>query len=167
MYEGSAEKAILEILFENKLLILDEEDLLEGQIFKRCSLAKFCKEHMGHMMSNTVILIRVIDSLKEKPKIPVTYQHKFENEIVTILTRPEIEILNILAEDKYNDFLRNHHGQKPKDYCMQMFGYRPTYKYNRKYWSLINTAHFTLIECIEKYDKIASSKEYNLKNLLK
>ena len=167
MYEGSAEKAILETLIDNDLLKINRTDLLEEELFQRCALSKFCKSHMGHEMDNTVVLIRVIDSLRENVKIPVSYQHKFETKVITILTRPEIEILNILAENKYSDFSKNHHGQRPKEYCIQTLGYKSNYKFNKNYWDLNNNTHLGLVDSIKEYTRIANSNEFTLGDLLK
>lgn len=118
-------------------------------------------------MKSTVVLIRVIDSKNEGLNIPKSYKHKFDPRVIDIFTRPEIEILNILAEGRYKDFSRNHHGEKAKDYCRNKFKYSPTLRYNSNYWNIRNNNHLSLVQSIKEYDKLFGSKEFTLNNLLK
>lgn len=161
LYEGSAEKAIIENLLDNNQLIFNRDDLLEGKIFKRCGLLSFCKSHLGHEMSNTIYIIRIIDSKGEKYNIPPVYEHKIE-EVLTIITSPEIEILHIISEGKYDDYQNNHKKLKPSKYANEYLHLKKSFSYHENFWKTSD-----LISSIKEYDRVTSSEGYNLSDLLK
>lgn len=161
MYEGSAEKAIVENLLDNDNLIFNRDDLLENKIFKRCSLKVFCKSHLSHEMSNKVLIIRIIDSKSEEPKIPPVYEHKIED-VITILTTPEIEILNIISQGKYKDYKKSHSNLKPSEYTAKYLRSKKSFIFHKKFWNQND-----LVSSIREYGRITNNSEYNLNDLLR
>ena len=51
LYEGSAERAILDILHENGFLVFSKEDLLSGDFIRRVSGPVFCTRYLGYDFS--------------------------------------------------------------------------------------------------------------------
>ncbi|WDF82344.1 hypothetical protein PQ472_10695 [Lacticaseibacillus pabuli] len=109
--EGGAEKAILTLLLDNDKLKYTWNDLLKSQLFDERSASKFADKHLGMDMSKKVHIIRVLDSRKEKFKLARQYQQKVSR-IDNLYTRPEIEVLYLINEDKYDDFERQKNIEK-------------------------------------------------------
>lgn len=113
--EGAAEKAIIDILLDNDLLIFSREKMLEEKILRCREGKKFEQKYLRKSFNGKISVIRVLDSRNENFKIGKAYQHKVD--IIDIITAPEIEMLIIFAENKYTQFMKT--GKKPSDFCMQ------------------------------------------------
>lgn len=115
LVEGVAEETIVNILLNNDLLIFDRENLLYKKPLRRESVSRIEEKYLGLDFGDTpLVILRVIDSRRERFKLSKLYRHKVE-EIYTALTPPEIEILIILLDDCYESYCRS--GQKPSTYC--------------------------------------------------
>lgn len=115
--EGSAEKAIIELLFENDKLIFTKEQLLDGKVISVRNAEKFEKKYLNKKFDKTIDIVRVLDSRNEKFKLKKVYEPKIN--IHNVLTTPEIEMLIIHAENKYDDFDKVKSNLKPSEYCKQ------------------------------------------------
>ena len=104
IYEGGAEKAVLDLLMENECLYFSKADLLSGDFIRQVSGKVFASRFLGYSIKeNSIDLIRVQDSRRADLGLPSTYLCKIRSE-VKCLTRPEIEMLVIIAEDCHDDF---------------------------------------------------------------
>lgn len=118
--EGNAELEIMELLLEHNRLKFTEDDLLDDRLFTK--LMRSAKNlEMRYLSQNyepnqKVEIIRIIDSRAESYLIRGAYKSKVEGEIVNCYTRPEIEMLVILNEGKYDQFKRSK--KKPSEYCI-------------------------------------------------
>lgn len=160
MYEGSAEKAILEYLLDNELLIFTWDDLFENKIFQRCALTRFCKCNLNHEMNSKIQFVRVIDSKNEKFNIPPAYKRKIYPNCISIITTPEIEKLHIIAKDKMKEFEKS--GFKPSQYCSKNLKLKKNYSAHVKFWENEN-----LVKSIKEYNRISNNDEFDLSDLLK
>lgn len=113
--EGAAEKAIINILLDNDLLIFSREKMLEEEIIRCREGKKFEQKYLRKSFNGKISVIRILDSRNENFKIGKAYQHKVD--IIDIITAPEIEMLIIFAENKYMQFIKT--GKKPSDFCTQ------------------------------------------------
>lgn len=105
MVEGGAEEAIVSLLLENQILIFKPEDLFQERILRRVSARKFEEQYLKSSFGKKKgILIRVIDSKTEGFKL--SRYNKDRVRVVDVLTRPEIEILMIHREGKFEDYQR-------------------------------------------------------------
>lgn len=114
--EGSAEKAIMNILLDNDLMIFKREELLEEEVLSCRSAKNFEERYLRKTFDDKISVIRILDSRKENFKLSKAYENKID--VVNIITAPEIEILAIIKEDKYLDFKKSK--LKPSDYCKQV-----------------------------------------------
>ena len=106
IYEGSAEKAILDLLMENQCLSFTQDDLLSGDFIRRISGKAFASRYLGYSLKEKSIeIIRVQDSRNAKLGLPTAFNRVISREI-RCLTHPEIEILIILAEIKFEDYCK-------------------------------------------------------------
>ena len=117
--EGGAEHAIMDILLENNVLIFSKEDLLDEKILRTRSAKNFEQEHLRKSFVEKIKIYRILDSRHENFKLSKLYANKAE--VINVVTAPEIEMLVIFAENKYDDFKKKN--VKPSDYCKQELKY--------------------------------------------
>lgn len=112
--EGGAETAILDLLLDQNKLIFSRDDLLEGEILKTRKGKDFETRYLKKDFSGKITVYRILDSRRENFKISKAYQHKVE--VVNVITAPEIEMLIICNEGKYQEFEKKK-GMSPSEYC--------------------------------------------------
>ena len=113
--EGAAEEAIVDILLDEHLLIFEREDLIEESIL-RCRNAKtFESRYLRKSFNAKISVIRILDSRMERFNLSKEYKAKID--VVNIITAPEIEMLIIFAEGKYEEYKKS--GKKPSIFCKE------------------------------------------------
>ena len=100
--EGAAEQTIMELLLDNDKLIFTYDNLLEGEPLRCRSAKSFEEQHLRKGFTDKITVLRVLDSRREKFKLSKAYAHKID--VVNIITAPEIEMLVIFSEGKYNEY---------------------------------------------------------------
>ncbi|MCT4662840.1 MAG: hypothetical protein N4A40_13335 [Tissierellales bacterium] len=151
--EGNAERAIMDLLLENNLLIFNEEQLLDGEIIRCRNGKKFESRYLNKRFKEKITVLRILDSRRENFKLSKAYQHQVD--VINIITAPEIEILIILCEDKYKEF--NKSGLKPSEYCKATLKMKDVKsgKTVRDYFKDIEKLKFA----IQKYKQIKKVKK--------
>jgi len=161
--EGSAEKAIINILLDNNLLIFDREELIEQEVISCRGAKAFEERYLRKTFDDQISVIRILDSRKENFKLSKAYEHKID--VVNVITAPEIEILVIINENKYQDFKKSK--LKPSDFCKQNLKMPKVKNYDSviQYFSDVTQ----LVNAIKEYKKIMNlpKNEYSLEDLLK
>lgn len=113
--EGAAEAAILDVLLDNDLLIFRREEMLDEGVI-RCRDGKtFEARYLRKGFNEKISVIRVLDSRRENFKLSKAYESKVD--VVNVITAPEIEMLIIFNEDKYNEFKKS--SKKPSIFCKE------------------------------------------------
>lgn len=113
--EGSAEEAIMDILLDNGLLILAREEILEEKIIRCREGKRFEEKYLRKAFNGKISVIRILDSRRENFKLSRAYQDKVD--VINVITAPEIEMLIIFAEDKYQEFKKSK--KKPSSFCKE------------------------------------------------
>lgn len=161
--EGGAERAIMDILLENDLLIFSKKDLLEEKVLSCRGADAFQKQCLRKSFNGKISVIRVLDRRNENFKLSKAYQDKVN--VVNIVTAPEIEMLIIHSEGKYEEYKRS--GKKPCDFCKQNLpelGYRKRYDDIKRYFDSSDK----LVKAIKTYHQKQQDKgEWSLLDLLK
>lgn len=159
--EGSMEQAIIEILLDNNRLIFKRDDLLDGEVLRCRSAKNFERDHLKKWKNQQITVYRILDSVNENFKLSGPYA-KHVN-VVNIITAPEIEMLVIHAEGKYDDYSRKH--MKPSDYVKQhlKFGKIKSYEFAKSYFADVDV----LVDAILQHKQKAVNKSGTLANLLK
>ncbi|MEG1313476.1 MAG: hypothetical protein RSD40_04090 [Bacilli bacterium] len=161
--EGSGEQAIIELLLENNQLCFERKNLLDEKIIRVRAADKFEEMYLRKDFNEKITVLRILDSRREKFNLRKLYQNKIE--VINIITAPEIEMLIIHNEGKYDDFKKS--SEKPSEYCKRCFKYHnvKSYKFVREYFSDIEV----LLNAIKQYHRIAKiqSDEKSLYDLLK
>lgn len=161
--EGSAEKAIMNILIDNDSVIFSREDLLDGEVIRCRSAKKFEEQYLRKGFTDKITVFRILDSRREKFAIGKAYQHKID--VINVITAPEIEMLIILNEGEYKSFKKSK--KKPSDFCKEDLGFADvkSTKFVENYFSDIDT----LLQAICEYKRVSKIKngEITLADLLK
>lgn len=164
--EGEAEKAIIDLLLESGKLIFKKVDLLDEEVMYRCKVKIFEDQYLNrNFRGRKVRVVRVHDSVKEKFVISRIYSTKISR-IDSYITRPEIEMLIIIAENKYDEYKYKYISDtKPSDYCKQVLKFRNVKKYDfvQDYFKDINL----LIDTLHKYKRIKDDAYLCIYDLVK
>lgn len=161
--EGSAEQAIIERLLDSDKLIFGWKDLLDGDIIRCRNATTFEQRYLRKGFKDKITVLRILDSRSEKFKLSKAYEHKIN--VVNVITAPEIEMLIILNENKYEEYKRS--GLKPSQFCK--INLKFTNVKNRKFVSEYFSNVDLLVKAIMEYKRISSvpKNEYSLQDLLK
>lgn len=159
--EGSMEQAIMEILLDNNRLIFEREQLLEEEILRCRSAKNFERDYLNKTTNEMITVYRILDSTNEKFKLSGPYLKRVT--VVNIITAPEIEMLVIHAEGKYDDYSRKR--MKPSDYVKQhlKIGKIKSYDFAKRYFADDDV----LVEAIQQYKQKSAKKNGTLADLLK
>ena len=162
--EGGAETEIMNILLDNNMLIFEREQLLEERVIPRTSVKEFEKRYLRLAYDQQILILRIIDSRSEEFKLSKAYRCQVD--IVNVITAPEIEMLIIASQNKYNEFCKSGI-KKPSDYCKSELKLKnvKSPQFIKKYFSDPNF----LISSIKEYHRIHKQKndEASLFDLLK
>lgn len=161
--EGAAERAVIDLLLDNHKLIFERSELLEEEVLKCRSGKDFESKYLGKGFDEKITVYRILDSRRENFKLGKAYNQKVD--IINVITAPEIEMLIILAEGKYNDFKKSK--EKPSIYCKATLKYQRVKEYSfvQEYFADIDV----LISALEEYKRISKKHrdEKRLWDLLK
>lgn len=161
--EGAAESAIIDILVDNDLLIFPRSEMLDESVIRCRNAKRFEERYLRKGFENQISIIRILDSRREEFRLSKAYAHKID--VINVITAPEIEMLIIHNEGKYEQFKRS--GKKPSDFCkmdLKMHDVK-SYDFVSDYFS----NPYTLVNAIKEYRRNANvpNGEYTLVDLLK
>ncbi len=154
----------MELLLENDQLKFNKDALLEKEIIRSRSAKNFDVKYLNRRFKKNITIIRILDSKNENFKLNAIYKKKIE--IIDIITAPEIEMLIIHAEGKFDNYNKLKSKVKPSEYCKKYLKFKnvKTYDFVIKYFKDVNK----LVEAIKMHkSKTVSKKSYNLNDLLK
>ncbi|CAA6805385.1 MAG: Unknown protein [uncultured Sulfurovum sp.] len=161
--EGSAEQAIMELLLDSNELVFKTEQLLEEEIIRCRSAKNFEKTYLRKGFKEKITVLRILDSRRENFNLSKAYVDKID--VINIITAPEIEMLIIFHEDKYNEF--NKSKMKPSEFCKMKlkFSKVKNYDFVKDYFSDIDK----LLKSIYEYRRVSNIQkgEQTLFDLLK
>ena len=162
--EGGAETVIMDLLLDNGLLIFNREQLMEERTLPRTSVREFEQRYLRTEFDQKILILRVIDSRREKFNLSRAYQCQVD--VINVITAPEIEMLIIASKKLYDDYCRSGF-KKPSDYCKNLLGIKTVKSpsFLREYFA--NTDF--LIASIKEYHRVHKQKngEISLYDLIK
>ena len=163
--EGSAERAIMELLLDDNKLKFTSEDLLEEEIIRHRSAKEFEKRYLRKGFSEQITVLRILDSRNENFKLSKAYKDKVA--VIDVITAPEIEMLIICNENKYSEFHKYKSNMKPSEFCKTKLNFSRVkdYEFVKDYFSDTEK----LLKSIHEYRRVSKIKkgEYTLFDLLK
>lgn len=142
-YEGTSEKAILDMLIDSELLIFERNDLVDETFLSMQELSKknidnFSQRILRQVDSEEKIDIIIVQDRFIVPKFSESYDDKIGN-IYIVLTKPEIEMLMIQEKGWYNEFQKVKSSTKPKTFVAQKLKKKSaeitSYKFIQKYFT--------------------------------
>ena len=118
MCEGPNELKVINLLLDNDKLKITRDDLLDMRPFHARQLTSPQLKPALDAYRGEIEIFRIGDKLSDTLRIPkemtasIKKQRKF-------CTKPELEILLIISENKVSQFEKAKSKQKPKDFCKQ------------------------------------------------
>ena len=113
--EGATEETIINILLDEHQLIFEREELIEESVLRCRNARAFERRYLRKSFNSKISVIRVLDSRTELFNISNEYREKID--VINIITAPEIEMLIIHAENRYDDYKKS--GKKPSIFCKE------------------------------------------------
>lgn len=153
MTEGAAEKAIFDALLDRNLLKFDRTEILSEKVNKCRNIKERGFIHTDILSlpkDEEIIIIRVMDKYTPFAKLPKNIAKRpISHEI--ILTKPEIEILHIIADGCIDHYLQHNSGTKPSVYLLRN---NKDYEKSELYWKsfLSNINDSKLISILKVYE---------------
>lgn len=171
MTEGTTELAFLNVLLEKNILNFSKEELLMEEMYHSRQIEG---EIQGYIQllnyKDKVVIYRVGDRLKDKLKIPAAILPEKIEKVVDISTTPEFEILFILNENLFDEYLKVKSSVKASSFYImhnKQYKKQPNYVYN--YFSkMTNEEIIELIDLyVAKHGKTLKKGQKSLKELIK
>lgn len=119
MCEGPNEMAIVDMLLDAGCLNFSRDDLVGLAVYHARQLTAPVIKTALNIYPGEFEVYRIGDSMTDKLSVPADYQARIRG-VRKFCTKPELEMLLIIAEDKEAEFERvkaGKHKMKPKDFC--------------------------------------------------
>ena len=161
--EGAAETAIIDILLDHHLLKFDREEMLDEQVLHCRSASDFERRYLRKGFDEKITVYRILDSRREKFRLGKAYEHKVD--VINVITAPEIEMLIILNENRYDDYSKSR--MKPSEYCKGVLRFYNVKSYDFVFRYFSDPA--VLVAAMKRYTEVARipKDEWALLDLIK
>ena len=170
MTEGTTELAFLDVLLEKNILKFGKEELLMEQMYHSRQIDGEVKGYIQLLnYQDKVFIYRVGDGLKDKLTIPTSILPEKITGIIDISTTPEFEILFILNENLYDEYLKVKSNVKASSfYKMHNKKYKKQYNYVYEYFKEMSDIEIIkLIDLyVKKHGKTIKKGQKTLKELI-
>ena len=117
--DGPNELEIVKILLENDLLLFDKDELLNLIPYHARQIDKSPAVQLAlNIYPGEVTVLRIGDGLTEKLRIP----NKYKDKIIAVekyCTKPELEMLLIIAENLLDEYNKVKSAKKPKVFAKE------------------------------------------------
>lgn len=172
MCEGPNEREIINILLSHGCLKFTEDDLLGLTPYHARQIKTSAQVRTElNIYPGEVKILRIGDKQSDKLVIPAEYKEKITS-VEKYCTKPELEMLFLLAEGLEKDYEKVKSTTKPKDYAKEHISIGKK-KYDNStafYTEYFGSNPKLLVECIKKYHQhngSHSKDEHYLDELLK
>ena len=151
--EGPNELAIINLLLDNNKLKFTRDDLLDLRPFHARQLTSPIIIPILNQYHGDIIIYRIGDKMNDKLKINKEYKEFIKGQY-KFCTKPKLEILLIIVENKLNAFEKMKSKIRPKEFCKKYVSFN-----NQKY---DNSTQFFIDYFTNRIDLlIYSIKEYH------
>ena len=137
--------------------------MLDEQVLRCRNASVFESRYLRKGFNEKITVYRILDSRRENFRLGKAYEHKVD--VINVITAPEIEMLIILNENRYDDFKKS--GMKPSEYCMMVLKMHhvKSYDFVKQYFSDSSI----LIAAMKKYTEVSKipKGEWALLDLVK
>lgn len=118
MCEGPNELKIVNLLLDNNKLKFTRDNLLDMRPFHARQLTSSQLKPALDAYHGDIEIYRIGDKMSDALKVPKELLPVIKSQ-AKFCTKPELEMLLIIAENKASDFEKLKAKQKPKDFCKQ------------------------------------------------
>lgn len=119
MCEGPNEVTVLNLLLNNGHFSIDRDDILDLRIFHARQIHNnMAVQTAIRMYPDNITVLRIGDTLTDELKIPKEFKGKIV-EVKKYCTKPELEILFIIADGLIKDFNKHKSKTSPKSYSKE------------------------------------------------
>ena len=125
MCEGTNEKTIIELLLEHNKLAFTQDDLINLEVYHARQFVPYITSEVKHY-SGDIKVLRIGDKQSDILKIPQEISH--DKNIYKCRTSYELEILLIINEGLFKEFLKVKSKVSAKDFAKEYI------KYNGKFY---------------------------------
>ena len=158
--EGGAERAVIDLLLDNHLLIFEREQLLDDALLLDKTARRadvFEKRYLGRHYSKPIVVYRILDNPKSD-RFKLSPFGVNTVKVVNVDTSPEIEMLVIHAEHAYESWMKAR--VKPSVYCKDHLHMRHVkeYEFIQEYFSDIDK----LLYALEEYKRCSKPRKDEL-----
>ena len=155
MCEGPNEKAVVDMLLDEGRLKFSEDDLVGLTVYHARQLTAPVIKTALSIYTGDFEVYRIGDSMTDKLPVPADYKDRIK-EVRKFCTKPELEMLLIIAEGKEAEFEKvkaGKHRMKPKDFCkMHVVHNRKRYDNSTQFYKdYFGSDIETLVKVIQKY----------------
>ena len=117
--EGAAEQTIIELLLDHNSLAFAHDNLVGREVTRKRKSSEIQSSFLNRAYQRRVNILRILDSKKDSFKLPSLYAERYP--VHNIYTRPEIEMLLIIAEGQSKKYLQKEKSRyKPSAYCAEV-----------------------------------------------
>ncbi len=157
MCEGPNELEIIRILLAYDKLIFGEDELIGLTPYHARQITGNAqvRTELNIYPGNDVLIMRVGDVQNERLKIPADYKEKIVD-VEKYCTKPELEMLLIIAEGLVSEYEKVKSDEKPKDFAKRMIRFQKK-KYDNStafYREYFGDRPDVLVEAIREYKRI-------------
>ncbi len=166
--EGNAEQAAIDLLIYGNRLCFGKEDLMDGQCTQIRTGKHIAETFLSIEAERDIAILRILDRPKEKLVLPRIYRLGMNIPVFDVITRPEIEILHIIACNRYQDF-KSQRELSASAYCKSLFAQgrnRPKIKSKEFMYQQYEEDLDSLVHAITEYKRLTDQQEYCLADLL-
>ena len=146
--EGTGEEVIISKLVEADALLFPKDHVVD--ITRKRKSTDIQSEYLGFEYDWPVCIVRILDSLRERFKLGPLYAERYP--VVSVHTRPEIEMLVIIREGQYSDYSKRKSSMKPSIYCKSVLGLRDvkSQQFLEDYWDVEH-----IVDAAARYQRLA------------
>lgn len=151
-------------------MLFSRTDLLYNEIYHLRQLNVSTYEKIAQLNPNEQItIIRIGDKLDDKLEIDEEYRQRIKS-CEKICIKPEFEMLHIIHEDEFDNFIKQKSKTKPCNYLKTIIkGYEKTYCFNYNYFNDMSDTEIKTL--IKEYSKLRGrahkKKTKNLGDILR
>ena len=118
--EGTGEEVVIRKLLAADRLVFPATDVVD--ITRSRKATDIQTDYLGFEYDWPVCVLRVLDSPRERFRLGRLYADRFP--VASVYTRPEIEMLVIIREGRYSDYVKRKSTTKPSVYCKDILRMR-------------------------------------------
>ena len=167
--EGVAEETIIDILLDNDRLCFKRDDLIGKKSTRIREGKNIAREYLCRAYEREIVILRILDRETEKFSLPKIYEERKNISVINIVTKPEIEILHIIADGLMDEF-KNQKKLKASEYyksCLSKQGVHCHVKSEAFVRAKYADDVEKLIAAIEEQSRVIEQKAPHLWDLIK